>query len=125
MVQGGFSTPHCLQPPGHIPDPSKEMPVLLDAYWNGVAAGGGGEKEEREEKKDKGREEGVMEGSRFLACPRGSSCTDDVTSVTAPGSRCDRHRQGPGAPGSFSQSREGSRTSMFLSSLGILELTHL
>jgi hypothetical protein len=51
--------PSCLQPPGHTPYPSKEVPVPPAPYWDGVAADGGGEKEEKE----KGREEGVMEGS--------------------------------------------------------------
>lgn len=51
--------PSCLQPPGHTPYPSKEVPVPPAPYWDGVAADGGGEKKEKE----KGREEGVMEGS--------------------------------------------------------------
>ena len=46
--------PSCLQPPGHTPYPSKEVPVPPAPYWDGVAADGGGEKEEKE----KGREEG-------------------------------------------------------------------
>lgn len=56
--------PYCLQPPGHTPYPSKEIPVPPASHPDGVAADGGGEKEEKEE----GREE-KSDGGKLLAPP--------------------------------------------------------